>query len=417
MTEKNLNDRRVLSSDYMHWAKTQANARFNLASSGMPNFPLADLPVRLEELEITGTSGYGYAPLQEALAAKMGAPKECVVTAAGTSMANHLAMAALIAPGDEVLIEHPTYGLLLEVARYLGANVRRFSRSPPAEPVQPMDKIDNRFRVDVKGLSKQLTPRTRLIVLTNLHNPSSALIDNETLKEIGEVAARVGARVLVDEAYLEAAYELAPRSAFHLGEQFVVTSSLTKFYGLSGLRCGWILATPELATKIWRLNDLFSSTPVHAAERLSVIALQYLDLPAERARRLLEANRPLTIDGAGGPILVTPFKQTHGDMHSLGFRFGGLAYSCDLNGVTPDSVPVLRDLEVWILDALRYAPHPSHFSVEDALGWIDRIRPKRAILTNLHSDLDYETLRSQLPDNVEPAYDGMKINLAAERLR
>ena len=131
----------------------------------------------------------------------------------------------------------------------------------------------------------------------------------------------------------------------------------------------------------------------------------------------LEANRPLTIDGAGGPILVTPFKQTHGDMHSLGFRFGGLAYSCDLNGVTPDSVPVLRDLEVWILDALRYAPHPSHFSVEDALGWIDRIRPKRAILTNLHSDLDYETLRSQLPDNVEPAYDGMKINLAAERLR
>ena len=78
---------------------------------------------------------------------------------------------------------------------------------------------------------------------------------------------------------------------------------------------------------------------------------------------------------------------------------------------------VLRDLEVWILDALRYTPHPSHFSVEDALAWIERIRPKRAVLINLHSDLDYETLRGQLPQNVEPAYDGMKISLTAETLR
>jgi aspartate/methionine/tyrosine aminotransferase len=113
MMEKNRNDTRALSSDYMHWAKTQSSARFNLATSGMPNFLLADLPVKLEELEITGTSGYGYPPLLEALAAKSGVPKECVVASAGTSMANHLAMAAVVAPGDEVLIEQPTYGLLL----------------------------------------------------------------------------------------------------------------------------------------------------------------------------------------------------------------------------------------------------------------------------------------------------------------
>jgi phosphoribosyl 1,2-cyclic phosphate phosphodiesterase len=131
----------------------------------------------------------------------------------------------------------------------------------------------------------------------------------------------------------------------------------------------------------------------------------------------LEPHRALTIDGAGGPIVATPFVQTHGDMHSLGFRFADLAYSCDLNGIADDSIPVLRDLEVWILDALRYAPHPSHFSVEDALRWIERIRPRRAILTNLHSDIDYEALRSQLPAHVEPAYDGMKIRLVAEVLR
>jgi phosphoribosyl 1,2-cyclic phosphate phosphodiesterase len=125
----------------------------------------------------------------------------------------------------------------------------------------------------------------------------------------------------------------------------------------------------------------------------------------------LEANQPLMIDGAGGPITVTPFTQTHGDIHSLGFRFGDLAYSCDLNGIAEANMPVLRGLQVWILDALRYAPHPSHFSVADALRWIERVRPKRAILTNLHSDIDYETIRSELPDHIEPAYDGMKIRL------
>ena len=115
----NDNDSRVLSSDYMHWAKMHAHARFNLATSGMPNFPLADLPVKLEQLEITGASPYGYPPFIEALAAHSKVPKKCVVAAAGTSMANHLAMAALLAPGDEILIEEPTYGLLLEVARTL----------------------------------------------------------------------------------------------------------------------------------------------------------------------------------------------------------------------------------------------------------------------------------------------------------
>jgi aspartate/methionine/tyrosine aminotransferase len=268
----------------MHWAKMRANARFNLATSGMPNVALAELPVKLDDLEITTSSPYGYPPLIEAIAAHADVPKECVVTAAGTSMANHLAMAALIAPGDEVLIEQPTYGLLLEVARYLGANVKRFQR-----------KAESGFRVELQEISKQLSPRTKLIVLTNLHNPSSALVEEETLKDVGEAAGRIGARVLVDEAYLESAYAISPRTSFQLGEQFVVTSSLTKFYGLSGLRCGWIFAQPELATRMWRLNDLFASSPVHAAERMSVIVFQNLERVAARSRALLEANRPLLV--------------------------------------------------------------------------------------------------------------------------
>ena len=129
----------------------------------------------------------------------------------------------------------------------------------------------------------------------------------------------------------------------------------------------------------------------------------------------LEPLRGVTIDGEGGPIAALPFAQTHGDgVRSLGFRFGRLAYSCDLNGLHPDSIPALEGLDVWILDALRYAPHPSHLSVADALGLVAQIRPKRALLTNLHSDLDYEALRAKLPSNVEPAYDGLTITRAAE---
>lgn len=314
MTDKKTNDGRVLSSDYMHWAKTQANARFNLATSGMPNFPLSELPVKLEELEITGSSGYGHPPLLEALAKKAGVPVECVVAAAGTSMANHLAMAALIAPGDEVLIEQPTYGLLLEVARYLGANVKRFPRK--IGPSRTGDSESATFEFDIDELVRQITPRTRVIVLTNLHNPSSALIDEASLKQIGEAARNVGARALVDEAYLEAAYEISPRTSFHLGDNFVVTSSLTKFYGLSGLRCGWILAAPDLATKMWRLNDLFASTPVHAAELMSVVALQNIELPGARARKLLEAHRPL----------LTSFLRARDDLEWVEQKYGTVAF-------------------------------------------------------------------------------------------
>ena len=121
----------------------------------------------------------------------------------------------------------------------------------------------------------------------------------------------------------------------------------------------------------------------------------------------------VTIDGEGGPITALPILQQHGDIASLGFRFGDFAYSCDLNGLPPESAKALAGLEVWVVDALRYQPHPSHFSLADALAWIERIKPRRAILTNLHADLDYETLRAQLPPHVEPAYDGIGVTLSS----
>src|SRR3954468_20874832 len=116
-------------SDYMHWSKTQSRARFNLATSGVAPFPLRELPVHLETLEINADISYGYAPLQKAVATHYGVDPDCVVESAGTSMANHLAMAAILEPGDEVLSEHPTYGPILDVARYLNSDAKRFPRS------------------------------------------------------------------------------------------------------------------------------------------------------------------------------------------------------------------------------------------------------------------------------------------------
>ncbi len=267
-------------SPYMEWAKLHSEAKYNLATSGMMGLRRAELPVHIEDLEINGPSIYGYAPLQERLAKKNGVAPEWVVAAAGCSMANHLAMAATFEPGDEILMEHPTYELLESTARYLGADIKRFER-----------RFEDGFRIDPTEVKRRISPRTRLVVITNLHNPTGVLTDDATLRTVGEMAAEVGAQVLVDEVYLEAVFDQPWRSSFHLGSNFVVTSSLTKAYGLSGLRCGWVLAQPELAEHMWHINDVYAATAAHPAELLSVIALDHVAELTTRAKRILHTNR------------------------------------------------------------------------------------------------------------------------------
>ena len=260
--------------------------KYDLALSGILNLPFPQLEATIEDIDINGDNSYGYAPLVEALAQHCAVLNENVVTVSGgTSMANHLAMAAAIEYGDEVLIEEPTYEPLLALAEYFGARIKRFARS-----------FENEFRVDLDDLESKIRNRTKLILLTNLHNPSSTLIDEDKLRRIGEIADRVGARVLVDEVYLEAMFEAAPLSAVHLGPQFISTSSLTKGYGLSGLRCGWILAEPELAERMRLLHDVFGSLAPHPTERLSVVALQKLPKFILRAKNILETNRAVLND-------------------------------------------------------------------------------------------------------------------------
>jgi len=299
------------SSEYMHWAKTASNARFNLATSGVGAFPLRELPFDYAQLEINGKNPYGYEPLKRAIAGRAGVDVDCVVTAEGTSMANYLAMATLLEPGDQVLIEHPAYGLLVDAAQYIGAEVKRF----------PRDEASG-WAIDPAAVRRALTPRTRLIVVTNLHNPSSVLTPDAVLREVADLAASVGARLLVDEVYLDAVYQGTPRTSFHLASNVIVTNSLTKVYGLSGLRCGWILAPPDLASAMYQLNNLFAATPVHPAELLSVAAFQHLDAIRERTRRIVEADRAALAEFLPSQPAVSAVRTAWGTTAFLRLRDG-----------------------------------------------------------------------------------------------
>ena len=130
--------------------------------------------------------------------------------------------------------------------------------------------------------------------------------------------------------------------------------------------------------------------------------------PIAEEKRLTPGHKVL-ISGQGGDIEALPVLQNHGDIPSLGFRIGNVAYSADIKSLPDESVALMQGLDVWVVDALRKTPHPSHMNLEEALAWIARVKPKRAILTNLHTDMDYAALKAELPPHIEPAYDGMSL--------
>ncbi|MBZ5628096.1 MAG: aminotransferase class I/II-fold pyridoxal phosphate-dependent enzyme [Acidobacteriia bacterium] len=337
-------NRSTIVSPYMEFSKLHSAARFNLAASGIMNYPLSDLPVTIDRLEIDGPDAYGYEPLIARLAAKSNVAPDCVVYVnGGTSLANHLAIAGTTEPGDHALIETPGYELLDTTARFLGLEIDHFERH-----------FEDGYRLDPRDIERQLTPRTRLIVITNLHNPSGVLADNDTLRQIGNFARSAGARVLVDEVYLDMGFERTPPSSFHLDPKiFVVTSSLTKAYGLSGLRCGWILAEPELARRIWRINDVYGATPVHAAELLSVIALDNLPKIAARAKSLLQTNR----------ALLNSFFDSCDELDVVRPEFGTVAFPRLRSGAAERLFNLLRDKYEASIVPGSFFGAPQHFRI------------------------------------------------------
>ena len=334
---------RTMRSDYMHWAKFKPPVRYALTTSEVPHFRMDSLPFGIADLDLDGASHPRYAPLRERIAARYGVAVEQVVAADGTSMANFLAMAALIKPGDEVLIERPTYEPLLGAASFLGAQIRRFER-----------KAENAFRLDAAMVESSMSDRTKLIVITNLHNPSGAIAEEAPLRAVGNL----GARVLIDEVYLDAA---GRRSAVHLGPQFVATNSLTKVYGLSGLRCGWILAEPEIAERMWRLNDLFGVNQAHQAERLACIAFNRIDEVIGDTPAMLDRNRKLFND----------FIEVRSDIDCASAEHGITAFPRWSGGDTERLNDHLRERYDTAVVPGRWFEMPAHFRVGFGLPTAD----------------------------------------------
>jgi aspartate/methionine/tyrosine aminotransferase len=317
----------------MHWAKTRPGATFDLAISNVLGCSIDDLPGAAEALSLAGRNDNGYEPLLDAIARRYGVHASQVTTAQGASGANFLVYAALLSPGDDVLVERPGYDPLLAAPRLLGANVTRFDRT-----------FDARFGIDPGRVKAALTPATRLIVVTTPHNPTGVIADADALREIGRIADANDAHVLVDEVYLDTV-DRRIRPACKFGDRFIVTSSLTKSYGLAGLRCGWVLSSPEIAERIRRARDVVDGTGSIVAERLGVLAFEHLDALMARTRTLLARNRGI----------VEPFLQAHAELEYVA-PDGGTVVFPRLRGVA-DTRPFAERL----LAERQTAVVPGHF--------------------------------------------------------
>jgi aspartate/methionine/tyrosine aminotransferase len=269
----------------MEWAKKRPTPRFDLANSNILACSIDDLTGAGDALAFDGNNEEGYPPLIDAIAARYGVSPAQVTTAQGASGANFLACAALLEPGDDVLVETPGYDPLRGTPQLLGARVNRVTR-----------EFADGFALDPDRVRRALTPRTRLIVITSPHNPCGVVAEPSALDEVGRIALSHGAHVLLDEVYLDASTISSPaaaaqrRSMGSRGDAFLSTNSLTKSYGLAGLRCGWIISSPEMAERIRRTRDVVDGTGSIVTERLATLAFVQLDRLHGRTAALLEVN-------------------------------------------------------------------------------------------------------------------------------
>ncbi|MDZ7773355.1 MAG: aminotransferase class I/II-fold pyridoxal phosphate-dependent enzyme [Balneolaceae bacterium] len=280
----------IKHSPYISWAKAKHGVRWNLARSGVPR-PDPDQWFKGEAADILagGEHEEGWGPLKERIASRYGVEAGQVVPVHGTSMANHLAVAALVEPDDHVLVESPSYEPLWILPAYFHAEVESFGRDP-----------ENDFQPDPGEIADHMTGRTRLVILSDLHNPSGMRVKPELLQEIAQLCEERGTHLLVDEVYLEFLYPQGVRTAASLSPAVITTRSLTKAYGLDDLRLGWMIASGETARRIRRLRDLYAITTAFPSERLGWHALGAADELLACTLALLEGNRKLVEDFVEG---------------------------------------------------------------------------------------------------------------------
>lgn len=268
---------------YMEWFKTKSRVKIDLCPSSVKQLQSRELGIALDELEVTGEDSYGSPPLLQAISRRYGVEEDRVVSTIGTSQALYLVCAALLESEDEVLIETPVYEPLVAVPESFGARVVRLAR-----------RYEEKYQFSVELFEKLLSPQTRFILLTNLHNPSGALLSRPHLEKVVRIADDRGIPVVIDEIYLEFLDE--EPTGFHLADNVIIISSLTKVFGLGNIRCGWILAHPELAKKLRRIIDYMYVEGVFIAEEIGWRMFEKLDEIKKRNKELIEKNKSLVRD-------------------------------------------------------------------------------------------------------------------------
>jgi aspartate/methionine/tyrosine aminotransferase len=270
---------------YLRWSKVHRKVRYELTDSGTPAVDRHVLGPRPQciNLDVRGT--YGDPELIDALAERYRVAPDGVVPVPGTSSANFMALAAVLQHGDAVLVEHPVYDPISRVAAFLGLRVIPLRRRPSSA-----------FGIRVEEVEAGLKQGARAVVLTNLHNPSGQLLTVEMIERIAESCAIAGAKLVVDEVYLDAVHlaGLGPLwTAANVADNVIATSSLTKVYGLGGLRIGWLLTNPGLAERARGIMDLLSVNNSAPSSSLALVAFSQMERLEARFRRFYQEGQPV----------------------------------------------------------------------------------------------------------------------------
>ena len=220
-----------------------------------------------------------------------------------------------------------------------------------------------------------------------------------------EQAGEHGTTRIVIDTSPDLREQLIDANVDHIDAVFLTHEHADQTHGMDDLRS----VVLHMRKRIPTYFNQSTAKDIMARFSYCFISPEGSDYPPILTRHSIEAGQSQEILGKGGAVTLTAFNLQHGNIPALGYRIGNAAYTPDLHDIPPASWSALENLGLWIVDGLRYAGHPSHFSVGDALSWIERFKPKRAVITNMHSDLDYEVLRKSLPETVIPAYDGMKL--------
>ncbi len=262
------------------------HAKYDLSSSDMPTQRLSEYG-GLGDRPLGESHMNGSEALRRELATLYGGAAEDYIVTAGASEANFAVFATLLEAGSPVLVERPTYQPLEAIPRGLGARVTRVDR-----------REDDGFRLAVGDVERALPSGLRLLVLTNLSNPTGAALDSDVVRGIADLASRRGFYVLVDEIFRDLAFDRTPPTMGGLNERTIVTSSMSKFYGAGGLRIGWIRAAPDARRRLRGVLDYLSANPAAPSEAIALALLKNRSKTVARNRRLIEEGRAIASEWA-----------------------------------------------------------------------------------------------------------------------